>query len=194
VNSRLKFISTVLIILACLLIAGAAFADPATPADNNPATNPDANACYAGGSYENRCLVDIDLDGTIEDWEIDAMWEAGWYRIRLEYGMISPNQVPPQYSFIVPDAPAAATCTMTLTPIAARYYGVSSIVVPIDVINGSVDPNAWYGTTTPYGFDWYNNGLSVYFKYFGSLIVYGNTFSGDFASTDCPTPTPPVTR
>jgi hypothetical protein len=193
VNSPIERTITVLIVVACLLIAGATFADPTTPAENNPATNPDANACYAGGSYENRCLVDLDLDGTIEDWEIDAMWEAGWYRIRLEYGMISPNQVPPQYSFILPEVLQATIvrvdCQLTLGGFAGQNATVNPITIPLSVLTGGEDPDFSFSA-----YDW--SGGYLYVSDNGNLARLtdgGSTWlSANVASTDCPLPQPPV--
>lgn len=43
---------------------------------NDPATNPRANACYAGGSLAGRCNV---------EWE----WVCGWGIIRVEKGLLN---------------------------------------------------------------------------------------------------------
>jgi hypothetical protein len=48
---------------------------------NDPLVNPDANACYEGGTLEGRCLAEID-------------WQAGWYLIRYEADMITYAQIP----------------------------------------------------------------------------------------------------
>jgi hypothetical protein len=48
---------------------------------NDPLVNPDANACYEGGTLEGRCLAEID-------------WQAGWYLIRYEADMITYDQIP----------------------------------------------------------------------------------------------------
>jgi len=56
---------------------------------NDPRVNPDANACYTGGSMAGKCKLD------------DQLWIAGWDEIRLEYGLISGEQVPDQYKWLL---------------------------------------------------------------------------------------------
>lgn len=56
--------------------------------DNDPNTNPDANACLAGGSMEGKCNNDADGDGVVTDEEIDWQWTCGWYLIRFEHGLL----------------------------------------------------------------------------------------------------------
>lgn len=56
---------------------------------NDPRVNPDANACYTGGSMAGKCKLD------------DQLWIAGWYKIRLEYGLISGDQVPDAYKWLL---------------------------------------------------------------------------------------------
>lgn len=83
------------VVLAVLLVAllfslvMAVFADPhETP--NDPHVNPDANACFTGGSMAGKCGLD------------EQLWIAGWYAIRFEYGMISGDQIPDQYKWLLP--------------------------------------------------------------------------------------------
>lgn len=78
-----------LAILITLVVAFAA-TDAETP--NDPRVNPNANACYTGGSMEGKCGLD------------DELWIAGWYAIRLQYNLIDGNQVPIQYKWILPPA------------------------------------------------------------------------------------------
>ena len=56
---------------------------------NDPAINPRANACYDGGTMEGKC---------------DTEWEynAGWYLIRFEYGIITRNNFPAEYASVLP--------------------------------------------------------------------------------------------
>lgn len=57
---------------------------------NDPFVNPDANACFAGGSWEGKCGDDLE------------MWQAGWYLIRWEKGIIAEDDIPDQYKWILP--------------------------------------------------------------------------------------------
>jgi hypothetical protein len=41
---------------------------------NDPGTNPDANACYEGGTWEGQC-------------DSEVAWQCGWYLIRYDSGM-----------------------------------------------------------------------------------------------------------
>ena len=84
---------SVLILLALFLtvstLAVYAF-NPTTPSENDPSINPDANACFIGGAWEGTCG------------DSDLKWNAGWYLIRFEQGLITRDQVPDQYKWVVP--------------------------------------------------------------------------------------------
>jgi len=82
----------VVVIFVLLLSLMVALAATHSETPNDPRVNPDANACYTGGSWAGKCKLD------------DELWIAGWYEIRLEYGLISGNQVPDQYKWILPQA------------------------------------------------------------------------------------------
>src|SRR5688572_8439961 len=57
---------------------------------NDPNFDPTANACYTGGSMEGKC-------------DTPEEWEAGWYFIRFEYGLISRENFPSYFSWVLPD-------------------------------------------------------------------------------------------
>lgn len=76
--------------LALLISLAAALAATHSETPNDPRINPDANACYTGGSMAGKCKLD------------DELWIAGWYEIRLEYGLIGRDQVPDQYKWLLP--------------------------------------------------------------------------------------------
>ena len=78
--------------LILLLTLVAALAAPHSETPNDPRVNPDANACYNGGSMAGKCKLD------------DELWIAGWYEIRLEQGLISSDQIPDSYKWLL-DAP-----------------------------------------------------------------------------------------
>jgi hypothetical protein len=70
---------------------------------NDPATNPRANACFVGGSLEGKCSsTDVDGDGAISLSDISWMWEAGWYLIRYQAGIISEADFPLQFIDLLP--------------------------------------------------------------------------------------------
>ena len=59
---------------------------------NNPNNDPDANACYEGGTLAGSCdSMDVDDDGDIDKSDVDWMWKCGFYLIRVEYGIYSPD-------------------------------------------------------------------------------------------------------
>jgi hypothetical protein len=70
------------LVLFCVMMlsisVAAAQTDNGQP--NDPAVNPDANACYTGGSLAGKC-----------DWPTEAedewAWDCGWYIIRAEAGI-----------------------------------------------------------------------------------------------------------
>ena len=79
---------------------------------NDPRSNPDANACYTGGSMAGKCKLDGEL------------WKAGWYEIRLEYGLISGDQVPDQYKWLLEGVDVGpATTQEPLQPTATKLPG-----------------------------------------------------------------------
>lgn len=59
---------------------------------NDPTINPDANACYTGGSMAGTCNTDY-------------LWIAGWYAIRLKWNVITVGQVPDAYKWLIPLVP-----------------------------------------------------------------------------------------
>ena len=61
-----------------------------TSDENDPLTNPDANACFIGGSMVGKCG------------DSDLFWNAGWYLVRFEQSIITRDQVPDQYKWILP--------------------------------------------------------------------------------------------
>lgn len=64
--------------------------NPTTPAENDPLINEDANACFIGGSMVGICG------------DSDLLWNAGWYLIRFERGIITRDQVPDQFKWVLP--------------------------------------------------------------------------------------------
>ena len=91
-----------LVLLVTLVVTMAATPPQETP--NDPRVNPDANACYAGGSWAGKCKLD------------DELWIAGWYEIRLERRLISGDQVPDQYKWILPQTTEEPLPTPTGKP------------------------------------------------------------------------------
>lgn len=81
---------TIVFLIALLSIVTVVAQDGA----NDPSTNPDANACYEGGSLEGKCNSDLNGDGVVSDAEIDWSWNCGWYAIRVENGILPTSSVP----------------------------------------------------------------------------------------------------
>ena len=81
-------------ILIILVFAVTAFAQD--NGQNDPSTDPTANACYDGGSMAGKCNEDMDGDGILSQYEIDWAWECGWYAIRHETGIFTDNDIPPR--------------------------------------------------------------------------------------------------
>ena len=77
------------LLLTVSVIAVYAF-NPTTPAENDPLINEDANACFIGGSMVGKCG------------DSELLWNAGWYLIRFEQGIITRDQVPDQYKWVLP--------------------------------------------------------------------------------------------
>jgi hypothetical protein len=96
----------ILLILALLTLAISTMIvyafEPTTLGENDPRTNPDANACFIGGSMVGKC-------------DSDLLWNAGWYLIRFEQGLITRGQVPDQYKWVLPKESAPDTVVPTPT-------------------------------------------------------------------------------
>ena len=106
----MKYLSLIALTIAALLLSVQVLAQDSE--DGGLAD--DANACYEGGSLEGKCgTSDLDLDGVVEDWEIDLMWTCGWYLIRYEHGS---GFMPYNCGFLLPMlelppvAPSAPVC------------------------------------------------------------------------------------
>lgn len=79
---------------------------------NDPATNPRANACFAGGSLAGTCL------------NLEWKWVCGWGIIRVEKGLLSRETLSPECQALMPallptytppPGTKAATAVPTLT-------------------------------------------------------------------------------
>ncbi|MBK9751072.1 MAG: hypothetical protein IPO91_30485 [Chloroflexi bacterium] len=105
-----------LTLIVALLTFGVVFAaEPTTAAENDPNLNEDANACYVGGTWAGQCeTADIDQNGVVEPWEIEYIYEVGWYLIRYEYGLISRAEFP--RAFIWALAPQASPSVVVVLP------------------------------------------------------------------------------
>jgi hypothetical protein len=79
-------------VLVVLSFSALGFAQDDQGNPNEPTINDHANACYEGGSMAGRCTTAWD-------------WEAGWYLIRFEYGMISREDFPAQYAIVLEPLP-----------------------------------------------------------------------------------------
>ncbi|MBK9749142.1 MAG: hypothetical protein IPO91_20515 [Chloroflexi bacterium] len=82
----------VIVTLLFLLVAIPAFAQEDTETQdlpNDPYVNDAANACLEGGAMEYRCHTELE-------------WQAGWYLIRFQVGMITRAQVPDWVAWVLP--------------------------------------------------------------------------------------------
>jgi hypothetical protein len=103
----MRLFRVVALILLCAVTFVAVFAQDAPLNPLDPKTNPDANACFEGGTLEGKCDSQI-------------LWEAGWYLIRFEKELISREDFLPYYAWILPQlqeetivAPAAISICYT---------------------------------------------------------------------------------
>jgi hypothetical protein len=108
---RLIVALSVLLLSSIAVFAEAGFDDQGNP--NDPTVNERANACYEGASMENRCQTELD-------------WQAGWYLIRFEFGLLSREEVPSWVAWVLPpeilaevklSAPTSpSTCALAWNP------------------------------------------------------------------------------
>ncbi len=99
-----RYFPVVLLVISLFIALNIAFGASASETPNDPTDNPDANACYTGGSMAGKCKLD------------DELWKAGWYAIRFEYGLISRSQVPDQYKWLLSEPQAARIIAPTVAP------------------------------------------------------------------------------
>lgn len=122
-----KYVSVIVLVImgltAILAFAGSETIIPAPNGPNDPAVNPDANACFKGGVLEGKCSsTDVDQDGDVDELDQDWMWTAGWYLIRYQTGRISRKAFPQHYAAILPgssfnpEAPRPTYPPPTATP------------------------------------------------------------------------------
>jgi hypothetical protein len=125
------------IFVICLLGVMTVFAqdsvdDQGNP--NDPAVNERANACYAGAAWEYRCGND------------QTLWDAGWYYIRLQRGILSPSELPSSFWWIIPSdgslgevpAPAFGVCKEYYILLGVHYYAIFDS--PTGDLEGDGDP------------------------------------------------------
>lgn len=124
---------------------------------NDPNVNERANACYENGSLAGKCNT---------DWE----WEAGWYLIRFEAGLISRENFPAQFAILLPPLPveeAAGTEEPVVTgPMNCQYRGSGQYI------------NFGAGNYLPAGSPVYNDALC--------LVSVGTTGFGQAYTTGTP--------
>jgi hypothetical protein len=101
-TSIFRLLALIILVFAAIVGIQAQEDDQGVP--NDPNNNERANACYEGGSMAGQC-------DTMEE------WEAGYYLIRWEYGLLSTEDFPdffnwalPDYVFVDEDAAAPANC------------------------------------------------------------------------------------
>lgn len=110
-----NLIIALLVLLSLALVVTASGIDDEGNA-NDPNLNNRANACFEGGSLEGRCdTVDIDENGTVDEWEIEWHYVCGWYLIRYENGLIGQDNLPDGCQIPV-DLPATSTKAAIDTP------------------------------------------------------------------------------
>jgi hypothetical protein len=67
---------------------------------NDPRVNERANACYDGGTLEGKCHTQVE-------------WDAGWYLIRFQFGLLGRGDIPEEYYWVLPSEETPAP---TLVP------------------------------------------------------------------------------
>lgn len=81
-----------ILIILSLFVSVAAFAQDG-----------ESNACDEGGSMENRCHVDFNHDGEVDEYESDWAWQCGWYVARVEEGSLPASELPDGCNHTVPE-------------------------------------------------------------------------------------------
>lgn len=74
--------TTLCLLFVALLVLSVSMAQTT----NNPNTDENANACFAGGTLAGSCdSTDVDYDGDVDQNDRSWLWKCGWYLIRVEY-------------------------------------------------------------------------------------------------------------
>lgn len=171
----------VLFMTGLLIIAQSGYDDLGNP--NDPRLNDRANACYESGTMADKC------DSELE-------WQAGWYRIRFEYGLLGRGEVPAWVAWVLPpeiipeELPMPGpvpptTCTINFIPATFPYttFG-SNVTVLISTVIGNDNGG------TP-GALWNTGNLFYTTASDGARLSIGSVWdTSQVASTDCPTPIP----
>jgi hypothetical protein len=90
---RLILLAVLVLTTAISVFAAASNDDEGNP--NDPNTNDRANACFDGAAWEGKCG------------DNDYLWQAGWYAIRFEEGLLTADQLPAGFAWIAaPEASA----------------------------------------------------------------------------------------
>ena len=87
--------------LVGVVLAVPGFDDRGNP--NDPRVNERANACYDGGTLAGKC-------------DTQAEWDAGWYLIRFEYGLLGCADFPAQFSWAKPAVCGSGVALPTAVP------------------------------------------------------------------------------
>ncbi len=92
---------------------------------NDPTINDRANACYEDGSMAGKCDT---------EWE----WECGWYLIRFESGMISPDGFPTGcISVLPPEVAAGLTPSIGCQLFTGTYVFFTGNFLPVGTVTYS---------------------------------------------------------
>lgn len=103
----MKALKALFVLLFVLAISVVATSAQDTTNDNNPATDPNANACREGGSMEGRCDGDSNGDGEVTEDEVTWSWTCGWYLIRFENNLLPASGVPSDCGILLSYYPEA---------------------------------------------------------------------------------------
>ena len=102
---RITFALVILVIsliIVTVVFAVPGFDDRGNP--NDPRVNERANACYEGAILEGKCHT-------------QAEWDAGWYLIRFQFGLLGRDDIPEVYHWVLPplETPPPALPSPTAT-------------------------------------------------------------------------------
>ncbi|MEM9955831.1 MAG: hypothetical protein AAF846_29800 [Chloroflexota bacterium] len=133
-----KFILVVVMLCMTALAVVTSLAQDASPTDNDPTINDDANACFAGGVLEGRCNDDLDGDGVITDVETNWAWNCGWYLIRYNNGMYNRDDVPITCQIMLP--PEIESEIVVVEPVEFAFRSLCGSFGIIDSVVTDADP------------------------------------------------------
>ena len=105
------FFITIVMLIILVITSMLIFAKDDRGNSNDPTSNERANACYDDGSMAGKCDTELE-------------WQAGWYLIRFEHGLIERDDFPDWLVWVLPPEPLPGIMSPVTSPLTATCPSV----------------------------------------------------------------------